>query len=127
RAARDVFVNDAAFHDKSYAAYRTDVFERIAVERDDVGFVARCDGANTPSYAHGFGGKRVCRNHRAHRINSRVAHAVDELFGVATMRAGERVRAEDDFEPRNLDRTADDIVIERQSPLHRSETFLGVA
>src|SRR5262249_57971655 len=41
RLAREVFVNDAGFHDANHTAHRSDVFERIAVERDDVGFVAR--------------------------------------------------------------------------------------
>src|SRR6266436_5857103 len=45
----------------------------------------------------------------------------------STLRPCERVRAEDNFESRNLDRAANDIVIERQGPLHRRETLLGVA
>src|SRR5439155_2339934 len=127
RTARDVLVNDAAFHNENNAAHRRDVFERIAVERDDVGLVARRDGTDTLAHAHRFGGERVRGNHCAHRINAGIAHAIDELLGVATMRAGERVRAENDFESGNLNRAADDIVIERHGSLHRPEAFLGVA
>ena len=43
------------------------------------------------------------------------------------MRARERVGAENDFESGNLNRAADDIVIERHGSLHRPEAFLGVA
>src|SRR5438067_7168144 len=75
RTARDVLVNDAAFHDESDAAHRSDVFERIAIERDDVGFVAGCDGANAVAHAHGFGSERVRGNHGADRINAGIAHA----------------------------------------------------
>src|SRR5437773_6104441 len=127
RTARDVLVNDAAFHNENDAAHRSDVFEWIAVERDDVGFVARRNGTDTLAHAHGFGSERVRGNHCAHRINAGIAHAIDELLGVATMRAGERVCAENDLESGNLNRAADDIVIERHGPLHRRETFLSVA
>src|SRR5438034_2221700 len=127
RTARDVLVNDAAFHNENNAAHRGDVFERIAVERDDVGFIARGNGADAIAHAHGLGSERVRGNHGAHRINACIAHTIDELFGVTTVRARERVGAENDFESGDLNRAADDIVIERHGPLHRRETFLGVA
>jgi hypothetical protein len=41
--ARDVLVNDDAFHDETDAPHRCDIFEGIIVKRNDVGFVARCD------------------------------------------------------------------------------------
>src|SRR5207244_2281080 len=72
-------------------------------------------------------GERIRGNQRAHRINSGIAHAIDELLGVATMRAGERIRAEDDFEPGNLDRAPDEIVVDRQDALHRRESLFSVA
>src|SRR5213075_142091 len=55
----NVLVNDAAFHDENNAAHRGDVFDRIAVERNDVGFVTWRDGADMIAHAHRFGGERV--------------------------------------------------------------------
>jgi len=52
------------------------------------------------------------RDHRAHGIDSRIADAIDEFFGVATVRAGERVRSENHFEAGNLGGTPNDVVVE---------------
>src|ERR1043166_9941821 len=111
--ARDIFVNDATLHNENDAAHRGDIFEWVAIERDDVGFVARRDGADAVTHAHRFGGKRVCRNHGAHRINARIAHTIDELLLIVAVRTRDSVRTEDDFESRNLDRTAPDTVVGR--------------
>src|SRR5690349_7742906 len=46
RAVCNVLTNDAALHYKYDAANSCDVFQRIAIEGNDVGLQARCDGAN---------------------------------------------------------------------------------
>ena len=43
--SRRVLVDDAALHDEDDAADGRDVFEGVAVERDDVGLEAGRDGA----------------------------------------------------------------------------------
>src|SRR5215470_5385412 len=59
RLVSRLLVNNAAFHHENYSAYCGNVFKWIAIQRDDVGFVARCDGTDTVAHAHRFGGKRV--------------------------------------------------------------------
>ena len=73
-----------------------------------------------------FCGKRLRRNHRAHRIDSSIAHPIDELFCIAAVRARHRVRPEYDFKPGSFHGATNNVVIKRHHAFHRGETLFGV-
>ena len=80
-----LLVNNAAFHHENDSPRCGDFFKRIAVQRDNIGFVARCNRTDPVAHAHGLGAERVRRDHRAHGIDSGIADAIDEFFGVASV------------------------------------------
>src|ERR1044071_2252509 len=96
-----VLVDAAALPHEDDAADGRDVSERVAVERDDVGLEAGRYGADAVAEAQRLRPERVGRDERRHRLDAAVPHALDELLGVAAVRAGQRVRAEDDLYIRN--------------------------
>ena len=49
-----VFVDDAAFHHEGDVADRSDVFQGISIEGDDVGLETRSDGANLIGHVEGL-------------------------------------------------------------------------
>src|SRR5579864_3306304 len=87
----------SAFHDENNAAYGGDVFERVAIESDDVGVEAGRDGAGAILDTEGFGRERVGGNHRSHGVLATGLHAIEEFLGIAAVSAGDCVGAEDHF------------------------------
>src|SRR6266536_1363066 len=79
-----ILVNHAALHHENNPAHSVNVFQGIAVQRNDGG----------------------------HRLLTAVANAVDELFCVATMGAGQSICAKDDFQPLDLQSTREELVID---------------
>src|SRR5438045_2916329 len=73
-------------------------------------------------HAESFCSQRVCRDHRRHCVDSAVSYPIDKLFRVASMRAGERVRPENDLQSLDFQRLFQKIVIERNEFFHRRET-----
>ena len=88
RDAGDVFVDDAGFHYKNYATDGGDVFCRVTVEGDEVCLEARGDGADLIGHAKRFCAEGVGGDHGGHGLDSAIADAVDEVFGVAAVDAG---------------------------------------
>src|SRR6476619_5423071 len=72
---RDVLVYLAALHDERHPCDGGDVRERIAVERDEVGFVAGRERANRLVQMHRLRGERRRRDDRVHRLLIALAHA----------------------------------------------------
>src|SRR5258708_7464987 len=94
---RNILIDPAAFHDEYDAADSRDVVQRIAFDGDEIGFEARRDGTDFLAEAERFGGERGGADDGLHWGHAGIAHAVDELFGIAAVSTGDGVRAEDDF------------------------------
>src|ERR1051325_496933 len=91
------FVHHALSHDEDDPADGGDVGDRIALDRNDVGFVAGLELAELVAHADRVGRQRVRRDERGHRALPAVLDAPNEFLGISAMRAGGRVSRKDDL------------------------------
>src|SRR5215470_5819315 len=95
---RVVSVDDSTLHHEADAGERGDVPGRVSVDGDQVGFPPRGDPADLLREAHRLGRERSRRRNGVKRSFSPLDYAADELLGIASVSAGDGVRAEHDFE-----------------------------
>src|SRR5579862_1827179 len=127
RSSRHIFVNHAALHHEDYAPHGGNVLQRIAIQRDDVCLHPRRNRSNFFTEPHRLRSQRVGRNHGRHRLHAAVAHPVNELLGIPSVRTRHRVGAKHHFQPRRLHRSPDQVVIHWQNLFHRREALFGIA
>src|SRR5437762_1781351 len=118
-------VNHAAFHHKNNPAHSVNVFQGIAVKGNDVRLQPRRDRSDLISHAQGLSRERVGSNHSGHRLLAAVANAVDELFCVAPVGAGQSIGAKDDLQPLDLQSAREELMIDGNKFFHRSKAVYG--
>src|SRR2546425_5940072 len=111
RSARHTLINHAALHHKDDSPHSGDVLQRIAIKRNDVCLQTDRDRADLIGQTYRLRAERIRGNHSRHWIYAAVPDAIDELFGIASVRARDCVGAKNDFQASDLRSAAHQFVV----------------
>src|SRR4051812_23033581 len=84
-------IDFAALHDEDHAPHGRDVFERVAIDRDEIRLHSSFERSDLVAEPKRFSSQGLATYQRHHRILLAVLDAIDELLGVAAMGAGDSV------------------------------------
>ena len=79
---------------------------RVSLHSDEIRLHALADRTDLGRHAERFGGDRHPTDHRLHGCIAAVLHAINELFGVAAVRAGHSIGTQNNLESRLLEEAA---------------------
>ena len=125
RTVRGVLVNHASLHHKYDSPDGGNVFQQIAVERDDVRLKTGRERADLISHAERFRSQRIGGDHCRHGVHSG-AYSVDKILSVATVRACHRVGAVNNLQSSSADRSLNKFLVRRNESFHRCKTLFRV-